>query len=112
MTDFAYQFLAKTILSETELSKAYPSLTGLINEAMVSRSPNLYLLMIQLVHDFCGKTTLPSDKKMRREFVETVYRLVDQCLKIAHDHRANIAQWSHDKRRICFLLVTILTEHL
>lgn len=61
---------------------------------MISRSPNLYLLMVQLVHVYSTKANLTSntDKRQRKDFVDSVYKLVEQCLKIARDHSTTIAK--------------------
>ena len=99
VVDFVYQFLMFTILPEAELFRSHTTLTLLIQEAMVSRSPNLYLLMIQLVDKFCAKAGMNSESRPRKDFVDTVYRLVDHCLKIANDHRATISRFDLEEKK-------------
>merc|ERR1719282_1418503 len=53
--------------------------------------------MIQLVDKFCAKAGMNSDSRPRKDFVDTVYRLVDHCLKIANDHRATISRFDLEK---------------
>lgn len=91
--DFAYQWLLKTRKSESDLSKSVSCLLQLMQEGMVSRSPNLYLLMVQLVHNFSSRANLNSiDKRLRNNFVDNIYKLVDNCLKIARDHSTTIVK--------------------
>ena len=98
--DFAFQFLKNTVLPEAQLFKAHADVTLLVQEAMNSRSPNLYLLMIQLVDQFCTKAGVNNDPRQgsnKRELVEVIQNLVECCLKIANDHRATVSRMEAEK---------------